>query len=157
MEECALTASLSRPTEQRECALIKTPKQTVECGNSYPILITDHFSCSATATIHLGGLAHAGSEVRGATPLQCSLQSGLTGLTNRGGRGATGSLTTFTRETCSCSHFILAEILVLIAGAIPPAPAVPASTRISARLKHVQEHSSAVNMCSATEPALILA
>ena len=40
----------------------------------------------------------------------------------------------------------LAEILVLAGGAIQPAPAVPASTRISAGLKRVQEHSSPVNM-----------
>ena len=37
-------------------------------------------------------------------------------------------------------------ILVLAGGAILPAPAVPASTRITARLKRVQEHSSRVNI-----------
>ena len=36
----------------------------------------------------------------------------------------------------------VAEILVLVGGAIPPAPAGPASTRISARLKRVQGHST---------------
>ena len=41
---------------------------------------------------------------------------------------------------------ILPEILVLVGGAMPPAPAVPASTRISARLRRVQEHSSPVNI-----------
>ena len=34
----------------------------------------------------------------------------------------------------------------MVGDAIPPAPAVPASTRISARLKCVQEHSSPVNV-----------
>ena len=54
---------------------------------------------------------------------------------------------------CSCvkpegpsTRFSLAEILVLAGGAIPPAPAVPTSTRISARLKRVQEHSSPVSV-----------
>ena len=51
----------------------------------------------------------------------------------------------FTGETCPWTHFILAEILVLAGGTIPLAPAVPASTRISARLKRVQEHSSPVD------------
>ena len=41
----------------------------------------------------------------------------------------------------------LAEIIVPAAGAIPPAPAVPTSTWISARLKCVREHSSRVNVC----------
>ena len=36
---------------------------------------------------------------------------------------------TLTRELCSWTRFILAEILVLAGGAIPPAPEVPASTR----------------------------
>ena len=44
---------------------------------------------------------------------------------------------------------ILAEILVLVGGAIPPAPAMPDSTRISARLKRIQGHSSPVNICNA--------
>ena len=48
---------------------------------------------------------------------------------------------TFMAELCPWTHLILAGILVLVGGAILPAPAVPASTRISARLKHVQEHS----------------
>ena len=43
--------------------------------------------------------------------------------------------TTFTRETCFGTHFIQAEILLLSGSAILPAPAVPASTRISAWLK----------------------
>ena len=51
-----------------------------------------------------------------------------------------------TGELCSWTHFILAEILVPVGGAIPSAPAVPASTRISAGLKRVQEHSSPVRM-----------
>ena len=42
-------------------------------------------------------------------------------------------------------RFILAEILVLAGGVILPAQAVPASTRISARLKRGQGHSSDVN------------
>ena len=48
--------------------------------------------------------------------------------------------TTFTRELCCLKHFSLAEILVMAGGAIdtiPPAPVVPARTRISARLKGV--------------------
>ena len=51
-------------------------------------------------------------------------------------------------ETCPRTRFILrlAEILVLAGGAILPALAVPASTRIVARLKRVQEHSSRVNI-----------
>ena len=32
------------------------------------------------------------------------------------------------------THFMLAEILVLVGGVIPPAPSVPASARISARV-----------------------
>ena len=56
----------------------------------------------------------------------------------------------FAGELCSCTHFILAEILVLAGGVIPPAPAVPASTRISARLKRVQKHSSPANVPSGT-------
>ena len=44
-------------------------------------------------------------------------------------------------ETC----FSRAEILELIDGSIPPAPAVPASTRVSAKLKYVQEHSLPAN------------
>ena len=53
------------------------------------------------------------------------------------------------RELCPWTRFSLVEILVLVGGAIPPAPAVPASTRISARLKRVQEHSSRVSMFTA--------
>ena len=47
------------------------------------------------------------------------------------------------------AHFNLAEILVLIGGVIPPAPAVPASNMISARMNRVGEHSSPV-MCTHT-------
>ena len=36
-------------------------------------------------------------------------------------------------ELCSWTRFSLAEILLLAGGAILPKPAVPASTRISAR------------------------
>ena len=49
-------------------------------------------------------------------------------------------------ELCSPTHFILAEILELTGGAIPPASAVPASTRVSPRMKRVQEHSSPVKV-----------
>ena len=42
--------------------------------------------------------------------------------------------------------FKIAEILVLVGDAIPPAPAVPASTGISARLKRVLAHRSPVNI-----------
>ena len=53
-----------------------------------------------------------------------------------------------TAEPWPWTHFSHAEILALARGVIPPAPAVPASTRIPASLKHVQEHSShlAVNV-----------
>ena len=37
-------------------------------------------------------------------------------------------------------------IVVLLGGAILPAPVLPASTRISGRLKRVQEHSARVNV-----------
>ena len=54
----------------------------------------------------------------------------------------------YTRVSCtldsSWTRFSLAEIVVLVGGAIPPAPAVPASTNISVRLKRVQEDSSRV-------------
>ena len=45
-------------------------------------------------------------------------------------------------RTVDLTRFILAEILVLVGGAIQPAPVVPASTWISARLKYVQEQVS---------------
>ena len=51
-----------------------------------------------------------------------------------------------TGELCSRTCLSLAEILVLVGGAILPAPAVPASTLITAGLKRVQEHSAPVNM-----------
>ena len=44
----------------------------------------------------------------------------------------------FTGELFSWTNFVLAEILVLAGGAILPSPVVPASTRISAKLKCVQ-------------------
>ena len=44
----------------------------------------------------------------------------------------------FTRELRPWTRFSLAKILVLAGGAIPPAPAVPASTRISARLQRAR-------------------
>ena len=50
----------------------------------------------------------------------------------------------------SPTRYSLADILVLAGGVIPPAPAVPASTRTSARLKRVQEHSSPVNTWART-------
>ena len=51
------------------------------------------------------------------------------------------------RVTCVPEHVsALAEILVLVGGAIPPAPAVPASTMISTRLECVQGHSSRVHV-----------
>ena len=52
----------------------------------------------------------------------------------------------FTGELCSRSCFILAGILVLVGGAIPPTLALPASTRTVARLKRVQGHSSPVSI-----------
>ena len=51
-----------------------------------------------------------------------------------------------------CSYLILPEMLVLVGGAIRPAPAVSASTMISARLKRVQEHSSPVNKVLGSSP-----
>ena len=53
-----------------------------------------------------------------------------------------GEAPTFSGELCPRTRFSLAEILVLAGCAILLAPAVPASTRISARLKRVQEHRS---------------
>ena len=48
---------------------------------------------------------------------------------------------------CAPEHvFILADILVLVGGAILPAPAVTASIRIFTRLKRVLGHGSAVDM-----------
>ena len=49
-----------------------------------------------------------------------------------------------TRELCSCTSFSQAEILVMVGGAILPAPAVPVSTIIFARMKRLQEHISPV-------------
>ena len=51
-------------------------------------------------------------------------------------------------KLCLRTRFTLVDILVLDGGVIPPAPAVPASTRISARLNRVQEHTSPVNFPS---------
>ena len=50
------------------------------------------------------------------------------------------------RVNCVPEHIVVEGIPVLVGGAIPPVPAVTASTLISARLKHVQEHSSPVNI-----------
>ena len=58
---------------------------------------------------------------------------------------------TFTRELCPWTRFSLAEILVLDDGAILPAPAVPASSRISARVTRVQGHCSPVNLVPASQ------
>ena len=58
----------------------------------------------------------------------------------------------FTHKTRPKTRLILAEILVLDGGAILPAPVVPASTRICARLKHDQEHSSRMNVCCMHHP-----
>ena len=49
-------------------------------------------------------------------------------------------------RTVFSTRFSLADILVLDGGTILPAPALPASTRISARLKRVQGHGSPVNL-----------
>ena len=49
------------------------------------------------------------------------------------------------RVNCIPEHSIQEDILVPVGGAILPAPAVPASTKISARLECVQGHVSAVN------------
>ena len=49
-----------------------------------------------------------------------------------------------TGELCSPTCFRLAGILVLVGGAILPAQAVTASTRISARLRRVLVHSAPV-------------
>ena len=56
-----------------------------------------------------------------------------------------------TGELCSWTHSSLAQILALAVGVILPAPAAPTSTRISARLKRVQEHSSPVNIITIHE------
>ena len=52
----------------------------------------------------------------------------------------------FTRELCPWTRFSQAEFLVLAGVAISPAPALPASTGISARLKRAQEHISTLNV-----------
>ena len=53
---------------------------------------------------------------------------------------------TCTGELCPCPRFSLAEILVLVGTAGASGMTPPSSTRISARMKCVQEHSSPVNM-----------
>ena len=50
----------------------------------------------------------------------------------QGGQGQGRSVTSVTRSRANCVRFSLAEILMLGDGAIPPAAALPASTRISA-------------------------
>ena len=52
----------------------------------------------------------------------------------------------FTRESCSCTRFSLAEILVLAGTSGAGGKAPLASTRISARLQYVQGHDSRVNI-----------
>ena len=59
----------------------------------------------------------------------------------------------FTRETCLRTYFSLAEILVLAGTADAGGMAPPTSTRMSARLKCVQERSSPVHMPRAAPPA----
>ena len=58
------------------------------------------------------------------------------------------SCSMFTRELCSWTHFSLAEILVLACTTGAGGRAPPASTRIYARMKCVQGHSSPVNVLS---------
>ena len=55
-------------------------------------------------------------------------------------RGHDYAVRVHARVNCVPEHVSLAEILVLAGGAILPAPAVPASTGMSARLKSVQGH-----------------
>ena len=57
----------------------------------------------------------------------------------------------FTGELCSRTRFSLAEILVMVGGAIIPAPAVPASAMISAMPKCVG-NSSRVTVCVCQAP-----
>ena len=56
-----------------------------------------------------------------------------------------GEVFTGVNTLCSCTLGSLAQILLLAGGVIPPAPPVPASTRISDRLKRVQGHVTPVN------------
>ena len=56
----------------------------------------------------------------------------------------------FTGELCSWPRFSLVEILVLATATGAGRMVPPVSTRISARLKRVQEHSSLVNVVSHT-------
>ena len=59
---------------------------------------------------------------------------------------------------CDRTRFSLAEILVLVGGTnrtIPPAPAVPSSTRIAARLECVQGHSSRLTIVVVTVTVLV--
>ena len=58
------------------------------------------------------------------------------------------SVPIFTAELCSWTRFSLAEILVLACTAGANGMAPPTITRISARMKRVLGHSSAVNMFS---------
>ena len=55
---------------------------------------------------------------------------------------------TFTCELCSWTHYSLEDIVVLTGTTGAGRMAPPTSTRISARLKCVQQHSSRVNICS---------
>ena len=70
-------------------------------------------------------------------------------LRQREGLEAARPRQAFTGEPCPRTRFSLAEILVLVGGAIPPAPAVPSNTRISARMKRVVGHKSPVSMAPA--------
>ena len=58
---------------------------------------------------------------------------------------ATAARGAASRDNCAPEHVAAQQILVLADGAIPPAPAMLASTRISVRLQRVQRHRSPVN------------
>ena len=62
------------------------------------------------------------------------------------------SFTAHTGELSPRMSFSLADILVLAGGVILPVPAVPARSRISAKLTRVQEYTSAVNVAPLPTP-----
>ena len=68
----------------------------------------------------------------------------------------TGLFCPCTRFFCPWTRFFLVGIPVLVGGAIPPAPAVPISTHISARLKCVQRHVAAANMIASQSNCFLL-
>ena len=70
------------------------------------------------------------------SPLCCLGFHGVELIFKSGRFAYCGDARTCLRMNCAPEHvFILSEIILLVGGAVPPAPVVPTSTRISARLK----------------------